>query len=82
MSLVVRGYNSRLVHESFLHFEAAKHLDAGAVSEKEKIIQYTKLYNYIHIDIYGLDYKSNLVGQEYDKASVKDKEALWATRVH
>lgn len=74
MSLVVRGYNSRLVHESFLHFEAAKHLDAGAVSEKFKIIQI--------LDIYGLYYKSNLVGQEYDKASVKRKEALWATRVH
>ncbi len=60
MSMVLRYYYRSTVRESLLHFEAAQHLDAAALTEK--IIQ--KLQHY------GLDYKNNLVGQEYDGASV------------
>uniref|UniRef100_A0A6Q2XCH7 TTF-type domain-containing protein n=1 Tax=Esox lucius TaxID=8010 RepID=A0A6Q2XCH7_ESOLU len=60
ISLVLRYYYQGAVKESFLHFEAAEHLDAAGLTEK-----------IIHIlEKYGLDYRSNLVGQAYDGASV------------
>jgi len=60
LSLVVRYYYNGAVHESFLDFQHAQHLDAKGLSEM--IIQC--------LERYGLQYKENLVGQGYDGASV------------
>lgn len=60
MSFVVRYYYSGHIHESFLEFEVAETLDAESLSQK--IISL--------LERYGLDYKSNLVGQAYDGAAV------------
>lgn len=60
LSLVVRYYYNGAVHESFLDFKHAQHLDAKGLSDM--IIQC--------LESYGLEYKSNLVGQGYDGASV------------
>lgn len=49
-----------MVHESFLEFEVAEHLDAAALSDK--IIFF--------LEKHGLEYKKNLVGQGYDGAAV------------
>ncbi|XP_034146660.1 butyrophilin subfamily 1 member A1-like, partial [Esox lucius] len=69
ISLVLRYYYQGAVKESFLHFEAAEHLDAAGLTEK-----------IIHIlEKYGLDYRSNLVGQAYDGASVMSVELVGQT---
>uniref|UniRef100_A0A667Z4Q8 TTF-type domain-containing protein n=1 Tax=Myripristis murdjan TaxID=586833 RepID=A0A667Z4Q8_9TELE len=60
LSLVLRCYYNGAVHESFLDFQRASELDAAGLSQK--IIQC--------LERYGLDYKSNLVGQGYDGATV------------
>lgn len=60
MSFVLRYYYNGAVHESFLEFEVAEHLDASALSDK--IIQC--------LEKHGLEYKENLVGQGYDGAAV------------
>lgn len=60
LSLVLRYYYDGAVHESFLDFQRASELDAAGLSKK-----------IIHcLERYGLDYKSNLVGQGYDGAAV------------
>lgn len=56
---MLRYYYTGAVKESFLNFESADRLDAAQLTEK--IIQI--------LERYGLDYKSNLVGQSYDDAS-------------
>lgn len=48
------------MHESFLHFQKADSLDSAGLTEK--IINC--------LERYGLDYRSNLVGQRYDGASI------------
>ncbi len=48
------------MNESFLQFEHAERLDAEALTQK--IID--------TLERYGLEYKSNLVGQSYDGAAV------------
>ncbi len=59
-SLVLRYYYNGAVHESFLYFQKADCLDAAGLTE-----------NIINCpERYGLDYRSNLVGQGYDGASV------------
>ena len=60
LSLVLRYYYNGAVHESFIDFQRASELDAAGLSKK--IIQC--------LERYGLDYKSNLVGQGYDGAAV------------
>lgn len=60
ISLVVRYYYDGAIHESFLHFQSAESLDAEGLS---KMIVGC-------LEKYGLDYRSNLVGQGYDGASV------------
>ncbi|KAF3856817.1 hypothetical protein F7725_017540 [Dissostichus mawsoni] len=59
LSLVVRYYYNGAVHESFLDFQHAQHLDAKGLSKM--IFQ--------SLESYGLQYKSNLVRQGYDGAS-------------
>lgn len=59
-SLVLRYYYNGAVHESFLDFKLATELDAEGLTQK--IIQC--------LETYGLEYRSNLVGQGYDGASV------------
>uniref|UniRef100_A0A8C2HAB0 Uncharacterized protein n=1 Tax=Cyprinus carpio TaxID=7962 RepID=A0A8C2HAB0_CYPCA len=59
-SLVLRYYYNGAVHESFLDFQQATRLDAEGI--KDKIIHC--------FERYGLEYRSNLVGQGYDGASV------------
>lgn len=60
MSFVLRYYYNGEIHESFLEFDVAKKLDAESLTEK-----------IIHLlSRYGLEYKSNLVGQSYDGAAV------------
>lgn len=59
LSLVLRYYYNGAVHESFL-FKQATELDAEGLTQK--IIQC--------LETYGLEYRSNLVGQGYDGASV------------
>ncbi len=60
LSLVLRYYYNGAVHESFLDFKQATELDAEGLTQK--IIQC--------LETYGLEYRSNLVGQGYDGASV------------
>ena len=60
LSLVLRNYYNGAVHESFLDFQQATRLDAEGL--KDKIIH--------RLERYGLEYRSNLVGQGYDGASV------------
>ena len=60
LSLVLRYYYNGAVHESFLDFQQATRLDAEGL--KDKIIH--------RLERYGLEYRSNLVGQGYDGASV------------
>lgn len=60
MSFVLRYFYNGVVHESFLEFEVAEHLDAAALSDK--IICF--------LEKHGLEYKKNLVGQGYDGAAV------------
>ena len=60
LSLVLRYYYNGAVHESFLEMQHAQHLDAKGLSDM--IIKC--------LESYGLQYKSNLVGQGYDGASV------------
>ncbi len=60
LSLVLRYYYNGAVHESFLEFKQATDLDAEGLTQK--IIQC--------LETYGLEYRSNLVGQGYDGASV------------
>ena len=60
LSLVLRYYYNGAVHESFLDFQRASELDAVGISQK--IVQC--------LERYGLEYKSNLVGQGYDGAAV------------
>lgn len=60
ISLVLRYYYRGAVKESFLHFEAAEHLDAAGLADKIIGI----------LEKYGLEYRDNLVGQGYDGASV------------
>lgn len=60
LSLVLRYYVNGTVHESFLEFQQATQLDAEGLTDI--IIQ--------GFERYGLDYKSNLVGQGYDGTSV------------
>lgn len=55
MSLI-RYYYNGVVHESFLEFEVAEHLDAAALSDQ--IICF--------LEKHGLEYKKNLVGQGCD----------------
>uniref|UniRef100_A0A8C1KXW0 TTF-type domain-containing protein n=1 Tax=Cyprinus carpio TaxID=7962 RepID=A0A8C1KXW0_CYPCA len=59
-SLVLRYYYNGAVHESFLDFQQATRLDAEGI--KDKIIHC--------FERYGLECRSNLVGQGYDGASV------------
>lgn len=59
-SFVLRYFYNGVVHESFLEFEVAEHLDAAALSDK--IIFF--------LEKHGLEYKKNLVGQGYDGAAV------------
>jgi len=49
-----------VVHESFLEFEVAEHLDAAALSDKIIFL----------LEKHGLECKENLVGQGYDGAAV------------
>lgn len=72
ISLVLRYYYNGVIQESFLHFESAEKLDAAGLSEK-----------IIHIlESHGLEYKKNLVGQAYDKASVMSgKHSVVQTRI-
>uniref|UniRef100_A0A3Q1G6C2 DUF4371 domain-containing protein n=1 Tax=Acanthochromis polyacanthus TaxID=80966 RepID=A0A3Q1G6C2_9TELE len=60
LSLVLRYYYNGAVHESFLDFQQATRLDAEG--RKDKIIHC--------LEKYGLEYRTNLVGQGYDGASV------------
>ncbi|XP_019905690.2 zinc finger MYM-type protein 1 isoform X1 [Esox lucius] len=60
VSLVLRYYYNGAVKESFLHFEAAGCLNAAGLTEKITQI----------LERYGLEYRTNLVGQAYDGASV------------
>lgn len=60
LSLVLRYYYNGAVYESFLDFQRANQLHAEGLTHK--IIQC--------LEKYGLEYKSNLVGQGYDRASV------------
>lgn len=60
MSLVVRYYYNGAIHESFLCFQAAEILHAEGLSQM--IVRC--------LERHGLDYRSNLVGQGYDGASV------------
>lgn len=60
LSLVVRYYHEGEIKESFLDFKNAEGLDAKSLSDS-----ILKL-----LGGYGLDYRSNLVGQGYDGASV------------
>uniref|UniRef100_A0A8P4KJH8 Zinc finger MYM-type protein 1 n=1 Tax=Dicentrarchus labrax TaxID=13489 RepID=A0A8P4KJH8_DICLA len=60
MSFVLRYFYNGVVHESFLEFEVAEHLDAAALSGK--IICF--------LEKHGLEYENNLVGQGYDGAAV------------
>ena len=60
MSLVVRYYYNGAIHESFLCFQAAETLNAEGLSQM--IVRC--------LERHGLDYRSNLVGQGYDGASV------------
>ncbi|XP_041856904.1 zinc finger MYM-type protein 1-like [Melanotaenia boesemani] len=60
MSFVLRYYYNGMVHESFLEFDVAEHLDAAALS--------CKIINFL--ERHGLQYKKNLVGQGYDGAAV------------
>ena len=60
LSLVLRYYYNGAVHESFLDFQQATRLDAEGL--KDKIIHC--------LERYGLEYRTNLVGQGYDGASV------------
>ncbi|XP_056453653.1 zinc finger MYM-type protein 1-like isoform X2 [Gadus chalcogrammus] len=60
LSLVLRYYYNGAVHESFLEMQHAQHLDAKGLSDM--IIKC--------LESYELQYKSNLVGQGYDGASV------------
>ena len=65
ISFVLRYYyHQGAVKESFLHFESADRLNAAGLTEK--IIQV--------FERYGPDYKSNLVGQSYDGASVMSRD--------
>uniref|UniRef100_A0A1A8LDK7 DUF4371 domain-containing protein n=1 Tax=Nothobranchius pienaari TaxID=704102 RepID=A0A1A8LDK7_9TELE len=59
LSLVVRYYYNGEVHESFLCFQHAEQLDAKSLSEM--VIGC--------LESYGLEYKSNLIGQGYDGAT-------------
>lgn len=83
LSLVLRYYYNGAVHESFLDFQQAVRLDAEGL--KDKIIHC--------LERYGLEYRSNLVGQGYDGASVMSgrhsgvaarikSEAKYAVYVH
>jgi hypothetical protein len=61
ISLMLRYYCcAGAVKESFLHFQSADRLDAAGLTDK--IIQV--------LERCGLEYKSNLIGQSYDWASV------------
>lgn len=60
ISFVVRYYYNGAINESFLQFEHAERLDAEALAQK--IIDTPERY--------GLEYKSNLVGQSYDGSAV------------
>ncbi|XP_057199292.1 zinc finger MYM-type protein 1-like [Triplophysa rosa] len=60
LSIVLRYYYNGAVHESFLDFKQATELDKEGLTQK--IIQC--------LERYGLEYRSNLVGQGYDGASV------------
>lgn len=60
LSLVLRYYYNGAVQESFLEFQRASQLDAAGLTQN--IIQC--------LERYGLEYRSNLVGQGYDGASV------------
>ena len=60
MSVVVRYYYNRTVHKRFLHFQSAESLNAAGLTKM--IVDC--------LEIHGLDYKNNLVGQGYDGASV------------
>ncbi len=60
LSLVLRYYYNGVVHESFLDFQQATRLDAEGL--KDKIVYC--------LERYGLDYRSNFIGQGYDGASV------------
>ncbi|XP_062853960.1 zinc finger MYM-type protein 1-like isoform X2 [Trichomycterus rosablanca] len=60
ISFVLRYFYNGVVHESFLEFEVAEHLDAASLSDK--IICF--------LEKHGLEYKKNLVGQGYDGAAV------------
>lgn len=59
-SLVLCYYYNGAVHESFLDFQEATRLDTEGL--KDKIIH--------SLERYGLEYRSNLVGQGYDGESV------------
>ena len=60
MSFILRYYYNGENLESFLEFEVAEKLDAESLTKK-----------IIHLlSRYGLEYKSNLVGQSYDGAAV------------
>uniref|UniRef100_A0AAX7VMJ6 TTF-type domain-containing protein n=1 Tax=Astatotilapia calliptera TaxID=8154 RepID=A0AAX7VMJ6_ASTCA len=60
LTLVLRYYYNGAVQESFLEFQRASQLDAAGLTQN--IIQC--------LERYGLEYRSNLVGQGYDGASV------------
>uniref|UniRef100_A0A3Q4M441 HAT C-terminal dimerisation domain-containing protein n=1 Tax=Neolamprologus brichardi TaxID=32507 RepID=A0A3Q4M441_NEOBR len=60
LSLVLRYYYNGAVQESFLEFQRASQLDAAGLTQN--IIQC--------LERYGLEYRSNLVGQGYDGVSV------------
>lgn len=60
VSLVLRYYYNGTVHESFLNFQQAESLDAAGLSSM--IIKC--------LEKYGLEYRTNLVGQGYDGAAV------------
>lgn len=60
LSLVLWYYYNGAVHKCFLDFQQATRLDAEGL--KDKIIHC--------LERYGLEYRSNLVGQGYDGASV------------
>ena len=60
ISLVLRYYYDGTVHESFLQFQHAEKLDAAGLTEK--------IVN--ALESYGLEYRTQLIGQGYDGASV------------
>lgn len=60
MSFVLRYFYNSVVHESFLEFEVAEHLDAVTQSNKIMCI----------LEKHGLEYQKNHAGQGYDSAAV------------